>query len=280
MIVVTGATGNIGRTLTQLLTSAGAEVVGISHEAAPADTGITYRTGLDTSTVEGMREAVAGADALFLMLGGAQNAFGGDPAELVGAAVEAGVKRIVLNSSQASATRPQAASHARLRAFEEAVRASGVEWTILRPSGFASNAFAWLESVRTQRTVYAPYGDVAWPVVDPADIAGMAAVALLEDGHVGRVYTVTGPVAVTPREQAAVLSAALGEDVAFVELSREQALEAMSAYMPAEIAAGTLDITKEPLPEESRISPDVAALLGRPAGDFAGWVARSVEAFR
>lgn len=280
MIVVTGATGNIGRTLVQLLTSSGAEVVGISHEAAPAHPGVTYRTGLDTSTVEGMREAAAGADTLFLMLGGAQNAFGGDPAELVAAAVEAGVKRIVFNSSQGSATRPEAGSHSRLRHFEEAVRASGVEWTVLRPGGFASNAFAWAESVRGQRTVYAPYGDVAWPVVDPADIAAMAAKALLEDGHTGRIYTVTGPRAVTPREQTAILSAALGEDLTFVELTREQAQEAMSQYMPPEIAAGTLDILSAPLPEESAVSPDVAAVLGRPAGDFAGWAARSVEAFR
>lgn len=281
MIVVTGSTGNIGRTLVHLLAARGEEVTGITRESVPAPiAGVAHRTGLDTSTVEGMRTAIAGADALFLMLGGAQNAIGDDPAALVAAAVDAGVKRIVLNSSQASATRPTAMSHERLRRFEAAVRESGVDWTILRPGNFASNAFAWVESVRTQRTVYAPFGDVALPAVDPADIAAMAAVALLEDGHAGRAYTVTGPVAVTPREQVAALSRVLGEEVAFVELAREQALEAMSAFMPPEIAAGTLDIIGAPVAEETAISADVETLLGRPAGDFAGWVERHVEAFR
>jgi uncharacterized protein YbjT (DUF2867 family) len=101
----------------------------------------------------------------------------------VAAATE--VKRIVLQSSQAVGTRPRAASHAPLHAIEEQVRRSSLGWTILRPGGFASNAIAWADPVRSGRTVAAPSGDVGLPVVDPDDIAEVAAIAL-HGGHEGR----------------------------------------------------------------------------------------------
>jgi uncharacterized protein YbjT (DUF2867 family) len=190
------------------------------------------------------------------------------------------VKRVVLLSTQSVATRPGSASHARLREFEDAVRGSGTVHTVLRPSGFASNAFAWAETVRTGRTVYAPFGDVALPVVDPADIAAVAAAALLEGEHAGRVLTLTGPEAVSPREQAAAIGLALGEEVRFVELSRAQAHERMARFMPEDAVTGTLDILGAPLPAERAVSPDVEAVLGRPARPFADWAARNQAAFR
>lgn len=198
----------------------------------------------------------------------------------VGAAARAGVKRVVLLSSQVNSTRPDAPSHARLRAFEAAVRGSGAEFTILRPGAFASNAFAWAESVRTARTVHAPFGDVPLPVVDPADIAAVAAAVLREDGHAGRTYELTGPEAVSPRRQAAVLSRALGEEVAFVELSREEAHAHMARFMPEEVIDGTLDLLGRPLPAERTVGPDVETVLGRPAGSFDAWVEANLPAFR
>ncbi len=104
----------------------------------------------------------------------------------------AGVRRVVLLSSGV-VTRPESPSHGGvMRAIEDAVRESGLAWTILRPGGFASNAYAWAESVRAERTVAAPFGDVAIPVVDPADIAEVAAMALRKDEHAGQVYELTG----------------------------------------------------------------------------------------
>lgn len=129
---------------------------------------------------------------MFLLLGGELNSRGENPATLLDRAVDAWVERIVLVSSQVSATRPEALSHARLREFESAVRAAGPGFTILRHGGFASNAFAGAETVHTERTIFAPFGDVALPVIDPADIAAVAAAALREDGHAGHVYELTG----------------------------------------------------------------------------------------
>ncbi|WP_234544169.1 SDR family oxidoreductase [Streptomyces shenzhenensis] len=303
MITVTGATGNIGRTLVDLLAEAGEEVVAVSRNPQdhrnprnPGDYGDPGHPRQTSSGVPGvpgvrwaeahvgdaasMREPLTGARALFIVLGGELNAFGEHPKLLLRAAADAGVERVVLVSSQVSATRPEAPSHARLREYEAAVRASGLDFTILRPGGFASNAFAWAETIRAKRTVLAPFADVALPVVDPADIAAVAARALREDGHGGRVYELTGPEPISPRQQTAVISAALGEEVTLVELPREEAHAAMSRVMPEEAVTGTLDVLGAPLPAELRVSPDVETVLGRPAGAFGGWVGRNLRAFR
>ncbi|MEV5957383.1 NAD(P)H-binding protein [Streptomyces sp. NPDC051987] len=282
MITVTGATGTIGRTLVQLLAEAGEEVVAVSRSPRQAATdvqGVRWAQG-HVGDAAGMRAPLTGARALFVVLGGTLNAWGEPPELLLRAATDAGVQRVVLVSSQVSATRPEAPSHARLRAYEAAVRASGLDFTILRPGGFASNALAWAETIRAKRTVFAPFADVALPVVDPADIAAVAATALREDGHGGRVYELTGPEPISPRQQTAVVSAALGEEVTLVELSREEAHAAMSRFMPEEAVTGTLDVLGAPLPSELRISPDVETVLGRPAGGFGGWVERNLPAFR
>ncbi|MBT2212496.1 NAD(P)H-binding protein [Actinomadura sp. NEAU-AAG7] len=215
--------------------------------------------------------AVEGADALFLLLAGDLLGGGAPATEVLDVAGAGGVRRVVLLSFQIHATRPDAPSYARLREFEEAVRSSGLDWTILRAGGFASNAHAWAESVRRQRTVVAPFGSVALPVVDPADIAEAAAMALRDEGHAGQTYELTGPTAITPRCQAA----ALGEKVRFVELTREQAREHMALFMPEPVIDGTLDILAEPRPEEQRGSPDIEKLLGRPANAFTDWAARN-----
>ncbi|WP_458247931.1 SDR family oxidoreductase [Streptomyces sp. MAI_2237] len=281
MIVVTGATGNVGRTLVPLLASAGEEVVAVSRRAHLEDLPAGARHArADLADAASLRPALDGADALFVVLGSELNSRGQSPRALLDEVTAAGVKRVVLLSSQINSTRPQAPSHARLREFEEAVRASGVDFTVLRPAGFASNAFAWAESVRARRTVLAPFGEVALPVVDPADIADVAAAALREDGHAGRTYELTGPEAIGPRRQAEVIAEELGEDVAFVELSREQARAHLAQFMPEEVVDGTLDILGRPLPAEQTVSTDVQHVLHRPARPFAAWVARNAAAFR
>lgn len=281
MITVTGATGNVGRALVELLSAAGEEVVAVSRRPRPggAADGVRWAQA-HPGEVASLRPALEGSRALFLLLGGALNLQGESPRALVDAAERAGVERIVLVSSQVSATRPDAPSHARLREFEAAVRTSGRDFTILRPAGFASNALAWAETVRTERTVFAPFGDVALPVVVPADIAAVAAAALREDGHAGRVYELTGPEPISPRRQAAVISEALGEDVAFVELSRADAHARMARFMPEIVVTGTLDVLGTPLPAEQQVSPDGETVLGRPPASFADWVAQQLPAFR
>ncbi|WP_069885905.1 NAD(P)H-binding protein [Streptomyces luteocolor] len=279
MIVVTGATGNVGRSLTQALAEAGEQVTAVSRHAAAVPDGVRH-VAADLAEPAGLADALDGAKALFLLLSGDLHAPGARPADLIGLAAAAGVRRVVLLSSQGVATRPLGPSRVAMRAVEDALRESGMDWALVRPGGFASNALAWAESVRTQGTVAAPFGDVGVPVVDPADIAGVAAACLLEDRHAGGVYELTGPEVITPRQQAEAIAAALGSPVRFHELTRDEARAAMTRFVPAELADDTLDIIAAPNPAELRISPDVERVLGRAPRPFDDWVARNIAAFR
>ncbi|MEU4570917.1 SDR family oxidoreductase [Nonomuraea sp. ATR24] len=289
MIVVTGATGNIGRTLVRLLVEAGEQVTAVSRHITPADLPQPVGGGAsparavaaDLADPDSLRPALESADALFLLLTGALAATGDTVRHAVHAAKAAGVRRIVLVSSQSAGTRPDSGGHGR-RALEDEnqVRESGLEWTILRPGNFATNTLAWAESVRNGRTVFAPFGDVGLPAVDPDDIAAVAAAALREPGHHGRTYVLTGPEPITPRQMAAAIGEALGERVTYQELTREQARERMLTFMPAPIVEGTLNILGEPTADERRVSPDVAQVLGRTPGTYAAWAHRNAPAFR
>ena len=275
MIVVTGATGNVGRTLVRTLAAAGDKVTAVARRISADDVppGVpTHRA--DLVRAETLRPALDGADALFVLTSGDYVAAGGDTAALVEAARAGGVGRIVLLSSQGVATGRHPA------ALEEPVTGSDLDWTLLRPGGFDSNALAWADMVRTERMVAAPFGDVALPTVDPDDIAAVAAAVLRETGHTGAAYELTGPAPISPRQQTAAIADAIGEPVRYVELTRAQALERMRAFMPEPVAEATLAILGEPTPAEQRVGTDIERVLGRPAGDFRGWAGRNAAAFK
>jgi uncharacterized protein YbjT (DUF2867 family) len=279
MIVVTGATGNIGRPLTQALAEAGQQVTAVSRHAAPVPDGVRHVVA-DLASPASLEPELAGAKALFLLLSGDLHAAGANPADVIAKAAAEGVRRVVLLSSQGVATRPFGPTRIAMSALEDVLRESGPDWAILRPGGFASNALWWAESVRTRQLVAAPFGDIGVPLVDPADIAEVAAACLLDDQHAGGVYELTGPEVITPRQQAAAIATALGSPVRFHELTREEAKAGMTQNMPAELADDTLDILGSPNPAELRVSPDVQRVLGRAPRSFADWAARNVAAFR
>ncbi|MFD7847359.1 SDR family oxidoreductase [Nocardia sp. NPDC059764] len=280
MIVVTGATGNVGSALVRELAEAGEKVVAVSRGEKPIDLpqGAEHRRA-DIGDLDSLTEAVTGADSLFLLITGPQLVEGPAPAEVLKTVAAAGVQRVVFLSSQGAVTRPGSDGYARTLAFERALAASELEWTVLRPGGFFTNTFAWIEPVRAERMIPAPFGDVGLPQVDPGDIAAVAAAALTQDGHHGQSYTVTGPELVTPRDQAAALATALGEPLRFVELSRVEARVNMLRFMPESVADHTLSILGAPTPEEQLVSGDVERVLGRPATGYAQWAARVALAF-
>ncbi|MFE6303602.1 SDR family oxidoreductase [Nocardiopsis sp. NPDC057823] len=278
MIVVTGATGNVGRPLVRALVREGEQVTAVARRLPGADrvAGARYLSA-DLADPEGLAPALEGAHALYLLVSGAGE--GLDPDRILKAAAGAGVGRVVLQSSQAARTRPDSPSHDHLRVFEEALRGSGLEWTVLRPGGFASNAFAWAGPVRERREVRSPFGDVGLPVVDPVDIAEVAARVLRDGAHSGRALELTGPAAVTPRERAAAIADAIGAPVRFVEQTREEARAALLEFMPEVVADGTLAILGEPSQDERRVSPDVERVLGRAPRAFAEWARDNAAAF-
>ncbi|NXY96613.1 NAD(P)H-binding protein [Streptomyces sp. BR123] len=276
MIVVTGATGNVGRTLVRLLTEQGHEVAAVSRRITQAD----VPPGVQAITADLAQPAAdlpATADAVFLLVGG-DLMMTGDPTAVVTPFANYG--KIVLLSSQGVVTRPDSLSHGQaFAAYEQAVMDSGTDWTILRPGGFASNAYAWAPSVKASRTVSAPFGDVGLPAIDPDDIAAVAAAVLTRPGHTKASYELTGPASTTPLQRAAAIADAIGEQVTFTDQTREEARAQMLTFMPAPVADTTLDIIGTPTPREQTVSPDVEKILGRPATTFADWARRNAAAF-
>lgn len=272
MIVVTGATGNAGRELVRLLAAAGERVAAVSRTPAELPDGVVHHRA-DLTEPATLAPALDGAAALFLeVLPHAHDAEG-----IVGLAKAAGVRRVVLLSSQGAGTRP--GLYAQPVRYEEAVRGSGLEWTVLRPGGFDSNALAWVESVRRDRKAAAPFPDTGLPFIDPADIAEVAAVVLREDGHTGRTYVLTGPQAVTPRQRAAAIADATGAPVRFAAQTRDEARAEMLRFMPEEAVTGTLALIGAPTDAERQVSPDVERVLGRPPRAFTDWAARNAAIF-
>lgn len=275
MIVITGATGNVGRPLVGLLSQGGERVVALSRSAQhPPVEGVEHRSA-DLFQPSTLTVALAGADAVFLV------APGPIPAVEVVAAIQAsGARHVVLLSSIGAMTRPDAYRH--FVALEDAVRASGLTWTILQPTGFASNALSWSEPIRSNRRAPAPFADVALPVVDPYDIAEVAAAVLRSpEEHAGKTYVLTGPELVSPRQRAAIIAEALGEPVDFVEQSRDEAREQMLGLgVPEIVVDGTLGVLGEPLDAEREVSGAVQEVLGRRPRSFADWAADHAAAFK
>ncbi|MET8078870.1 NAD(P)H-binding protein [Streptomyces sp. NPDC005303] len=274
MIVVTGATGNVGRPLVRALLAAGERVTAVSRRS-PHDlpAGVRHHRA-DLAAPQTLKPALDGAESLFLLTSGDFMAQGGNLDDVLEVVRAGGVRRVVLVSSQGVSTGDHPSE------LEDAVRRSGLDWTMLRPAGFHSNTFQWADAVRAERTVAAPFGDVALPTVDPEDIAQVAAVALRDPGHAGRVHELTGPAPISPRQQAAALAEALGEPVRFVEQTRAEARAGMVRFMPEPIVDATLDILGRPSDGLRRVSPDVERVLGRPPRAYAEWAAGHASAFR
>ena len=264
MIMVVGATGNVGAPLVRMLSEAGEEVTAVSRHIAEAPPGVVVRQG-ELASLD-----FSGVSAVFLMVSGAFVPLD----DVLARAEAAGVRKVVALSSQGVAT----GRHPTV--LEDSVRRSGLEWTLLQPGAFASNTLQWAESIRSSREVVAPFADVALPVVDPSDIAAVAAVALREDGHAGKSYVLTGPAPITPREQAAAIGSAVGEPVRFIPQTRDEAHSFLSSFMPPEVVDVTLDVLGAPTPAEQEVSPDIERVLGRPPRPFAEWASRFAGAFK
>jgi uncharacterized protein YbjT (DUF2867 family) len=119
----------------------------------------------------------------------------------------------------------------------EPVRDSRLPWTFPRSFGFMSNALQWIGQLQAGDVVRAPWPDVPIAVIDPHDIAAVAAVALTSAGHAGRAYTLSGPEPLRPADRVAILGEVLGRPLAFEAQPDDEARAEMSKAMPAEYVA-------------------------------------------
>ncbi|WP_405639152.1 NAD(P)H-binding protein [Streptomyces sp. NBC_00019] len=277
MILVTGATGNIGSALLGELRGGGAGLLrGFTRDAARAafPAGVEAVEG-DFAEPQSFKLALDGVRSLFLV-----SRLGPD-ADILDAARLAGVEHVVLVSSITVQTHSRLGPAGENLAVERLLQDSGMAWTILRPTQFASNALMWAASIRGGEVVRAPYADTGLPTIHPADIASVARVALTEPGHQGRTYALTGPEPVTARQQVEAIAAALGRDVPFKEISRQEAHAQMAAVFGAEAAEAVLDVTGGDVNDELlKVRDTVARVTGLPARGFQQWAAENADSFR
>jgi uncharacterized protein YbjT (DUF2867 family) len=178
-------------------------------------------------------------------------------------AVEQGVRRLVLLSGR---------NEEGALLGEQAVRESGVEWTIVRSSFFAQDfsEYFLLESVQSGVVAF-PAGDVQEPFIDVEDIADVAAAALMDDRHVGEVYEVTGPRLLTFADAAAEISRAAGREIRYVPVSAEEYRAALAdaGLSPDEVKDFVNLFTEITDGRSAYLGDGVQRALGREPRDFA-----------
>jgi uncharacterized protein YbjT (DUF2867 family) len=282
MLLVTGATGNIGRELARELDAAGVPFRALVRDPARA-AGLPARAERargDLDDPATLAPAFAGVDRLFLLTPG----IGTDHVRnAVAAARAAGVGQIVHLSSFNVLGDPMPAMGRWHYEREQVIRASGLPATFLRPGGFMTNAFDWLPSIREGGYVLDPVGPGRYAPIDPADIAAVAAVVLTGNGHVGAEYVLTGEETFTITDQVRVLSAATGLDIQVREPSTPD--EAVRARFPNGAPKALADAILEGFAllraDTTGLRTDtVRRLLGRAPRTFADWCARNADAFR
>ncbi len=275
MILVTGATGNVGRSLVNRLLAAGEKVRALTRDPSRAalPDAVEVVAG-DYDRPETITAALAGIDKAYLMVGGDVSGF---PA----AAAAAGVRHIVLLSSCDAYAHERENLIAKMHEdAEQAVRASGLAWTFLRPDGFASNTLRWAPAIRATGVVRTAFPEQGMPVIDPQDIAAVAVLALTQPGHEGKIYPLTGPESLTVPEQLAAIAAAIGRELRHVALTEDEALAELRRQLPAAIADGVFAVQQDRGSTRVPPLPTVAEVTGRPPRTFAEWAHAHAAAFR
>lgn len=265
--LVTGATGNTGRHVVAELVRRGEEVRALTRDPGaavallPPEAALVRGTHTDLATLDG---ALDGVDRLHLTATAGLVETG---PELVRRAVAAGVRRITVLWG------------GYVGPVEQAVAESGVEWTRLEPQEFMSNALTWADSIRAEGVVREPF-DLPSAVVHEGDIGAVAAAALLEEGHGGQAYTLTGPEALTTSQRIALLSGAVGAPIDLVRITPDQAIARLVAEGVSRADAEyVIGWHADPPPEASTPVETVRRVLGRPARAFSDWAAEHADRF-
>ena len=274
MFVVTGATGNVGGYVVKELADAGAEVLALTRDPEAA----RLPQGVRAARTEEM--PLDGATALFL-----------NPAvvwqvgseKILERAKESGVRRIVMLSSSSVLqdldphTNPIGVRH---RALEDEVEATGLEWTFVRPGGFAANSLQWVDQIKAGDVVYGPYAGAQMAAIHEADMGAVAARALLADDLVGQTPELTGPESLSFADQVRIIGEVVGRPLRYEEIPPEAARERMVGdFLTPEMADSLLRVFAELVDRPQAVSPEVERITGRPGRTFAQWVEDHVADF-
>ena len=279
-ILVTGSTGNVGSRLVKLLSSRGQSVRAFTRkgEKPGFGDGVEVAVG-DFMDKESLRRALDGVSRMYLLSAGHE--LQQHEANAIDAAKAARLELLVKHS--VAGAQYKATDIPRWhRAGEERLEASGVPYVFIRPASFASNALFWSGTIKSQGTVYGAFGDATLPVIDPEDIAEVAAVTLTTPGHAGKAYEISGPESLTTEQQVKTLGSVLGRELKYVNVPDAAARDSMIGMgMPTPFVDAMIGLMQM-LRTIGRIEPtdQVRAVTGRPPRTFRQWAEANANAFR
>ena len=275
-ILVSNANGKVGREVAKALLAAGENVrIGVRHvDNAKAEFPGAEIAELDFARPQTLAAAVNGVSAVFSatpyeLLPSAEQA-------LIAAAKSSGVGRFVKLSAMGVEADP---SSPHMQA-EKTLAESGLAWTVLRPTFFMQNYSTMMAASVRSGAIYEPAAGGATSFVDIRDIAAVALAALTKPGHDGKIYTLTGPAALTRKEVAAALSQALGKPVAYVAVDDAALRGAMAGAPPVlvELMSALYGFVRQGY--TAYVGADIAEATGRPPRDFATFAADHVGDWR
>jgi uncharacterized protein YbjT (DUF2867 family) len=273
MILITGATGNVGRPLVEALVQQGADVRAVTRNPSP-----DLPEGVDIDPTS----SLDGVTSLFLN----SRALGKSMSYLVARACAAGVRRIValsaINADDDLALQPSRYRGDLNKEAETLAVDSGLEWVSLRPSMFCSNALGmWADQIRRGDTVYGPHAQAAWAPIQEQDIAAVAAHALLTDDLLGRKITLTGPQSLTQADMVATIGEAIGRNLQYHEVPPTEAVQGLvSRGFPPGFANALMTLLDTSVGRPALVTDSVPTILGRPASTFAQWATDHKDTFQ
>ncbi|MEU4298026.1 SDR family oxidoreductase [Kitasatospora aureofaciens] len=275
-ILVIGANGSVGRHVVASLAEGGHEVRALVRNAAEAalPVGVEAVEG-DLAAPESLAAGLSGGvQAVYLMWPGIPVQPG--VVELIAEHAE----RVVYLSTDVpdlADDEPPVIFH---QEIERLIRRSGLAWTFVRAIDFAGNVLGWAGQVR-EGLVRWPYGQARRSLIHERDIAGVAVRALIEDGHEGAKYLVTGPESIAHADLARIIGEELGTEVRWAELAPETARTKLTAaWGNAAFVESRLRAWESFTREPERVTATVEQVLGRPARTFRSWVRDHAEDFR
>jgi uncharacterized protein YbjT (DUF2867 family) len=280
-VLVTGATGRVGRVVIDLLIDAGVPVRALTHRSEAAETlpaNVEVVTG-DLTVPDSLNAGLQGVDTVFLVWTA--------PPATAPAVVErlaTSARRVVFLSAPHKTPHPffqQPNPMAVLYAeIERLIAAAGLESTIIRPGMFASNALLWwATAIRTGGGVRWPYGAAETAPVDDRDVAAVAARTLYQDGHAGGDYVLTGPDSLSQAEQVSIIGDVLGRRITFEELSPEEFRSETEGSWPRPVVDMLLAAWGATMGRPAFITSTVFDILGSAPRTFRQWVADHATAF-
>jgi uncharacterized protein YbjT (DUF2867 family) len=283
LILVTGATGKVGREVVRQLAATGVSVRALVRDPVAASAirlpGVEIVTG-DLARPQTLGPALAGVERVFLLTPAHRDMLTYD-GNVADASVAAGVKRIVKVSVAGG---PDSGTQIGRWHWsgEKKVESTGLDFTFLRPSLYMQQALVYARTIAMAGTFSAPIGTGAVALVDARDVAAVAVRALMEDGHSRHIYDLTGPEALTFDEIADAIGEATGRSVSFVHVAPEYALKQMLSDGVPRWLADDMLVLFASFREGygAAVSDTVARITGRPAGTFRQFAADHASVFR